>query len=88
MNWNMSTTKYTSTWENPMVRKMSTDEFIAWRNLYTKRLDRLRGIIIQATFDAQQDLITEEESEEIISSVNEEMRGIIECGRLINQLKG
>lgn len=80
-------TKYTSTWENPMVKKMSTSDFIAWRNLYTIRLDRLRATIIQAIFDAKEERITEEESESIISTVNKEVKEIIECGRIINSLK-
>ena len=80
-------TKYMSTWENPMVRKMSTDEFIAWRSLYTRRLDNLRAQVIQAVFDAKDSKITEEVSEEIIRLVNEEVKEIIECGRLLNQLK-
>lgn len=80
-------TKYTSTWENPMVKKMSTGDFIAWRSLYTIRLDRLRAIIIQAIFDAKEGRITDDDSEVIISIVNEEVKEIIECGRIINSLK-
>ncbi len=70
-----------------MVKKMNTDEFIAWRNLYTVRLDRLRAVVIQAIFDAKQGSITEQEAEEAIALVNEEVKGIIECGKLLNQLK-
>lgn len=80
-------TKYTSTWENPMVKKMSTGEAIAWRSLYKIRLDRLRATVIQAIFDAKEGRITEEDAEVIISVVNEEVKDIIECGRLINRLK-
>lgn len=70
-----------------MVKKMNTDEFIAWRNLYTVRLDRLRAVVIQAIFDAKQGDITDQEAQETISLVNEEVKGIIECGKLLNQLK-
>lgn len=69
------------------MRKMNTAEFIAWRNLYTKRLDRLRGVVVQAIFDSKEGTITPEEAEETIFTVNEEVRGIIECGKLLNRLK-
>ena len=70
-----------------MVKKMNTDEYIAWQNLYTIRLDRLRAVVIQAIFDAKQGLLTSKEASDTITLVNEEVRDIIECGRLIKQLK-
>ncbi|KKM98439.1 hypothetical protein LCGC14_1157900 [marine sediment metagenome] len=70
-----------------MVKKMNTDEYIAWQNLYTIRLDRLRAVVIQAIFDAKRGLLTEKEASDTIALVNEEVRDIIECGRLIKQLK-
>ena len=70
-----------------MVKKMSTEEFIAWRNLYTTRLDHLRAVVIQAIFDAKKGHITEQEASETISIINEEVKTIIECGKLLNQLK-
>ncbi len=80
-------TKFTSTWENPMVRKMSTDEFIAWRTLYTKRLDHLRAMVIQTMRDAREGLISEEYCELVVTKINEEVNEIIECGMLINILR-
>ncbi|KKM06186.1 hypothetical protein LCGC14_1746470 [marine sediment metagenome] len=70
-----------------MVKKMNTDEYVAWQNLYTIRLDRLRAVVIQAIFDAKQGLLTSKEASDTITLVNEEVRDIIECGRLIKQLK-
>ncbi len=70
-----------------MVKKMNTDEYVAWQNLYTIRLDRLRAVVIQAIFDAKRGLLTEKEASGTIALVNEEVRDIIECGRLIKRLK-
>ncbi|KKL76324.1 hypothetical protein LCGC14_2046050 [marine sediment metagenome] len=70
-----------------MVKKMNTDEYVAWQNLYTIRLDRLRAVVIQAIFDAKQGLLTSKEASDTITLVNEEVRDIIECGRLIKRLK-
>lgn len=70
-----------------MVRKMSTVDSIAWRKLYKNRLNQLRGVVIQATFDAKAGHISEVECEEIISTVNEEVKTVVECERLINLLR-
>jgi hypothetical protein len=43
--------------------------------------------VIQATFDAKQGVISEEERDETIETVNEEIKGIIECGKILNHLK-
>ena len=65
---------------------MNTDEYIAWRSLYTTRLDHLKDIVIQTIHDAKQGVLTDEEAVETISLVNEEVKGIIECGKLIKLL--
>ena len=70
-----------------MVKKMNTDEYIAWQNLYTIRLDHLRNIVIHTIFDAKQGLLTDLEASETVALVNEEVKDIIECGRLIKRLK-
>jgi hypothetical protein len=44
-------------------------------------------VVIQAIFDAKQGSITEQECQETIALVNEEVKGIIECGKLLKQLK-
>lgn len=69
-----------------MVKRMNTDEYIAWQNLYTIRLDYLRNVVIHTIFDAKQGLLTEEEASDTIALVNNEVKGIIECGRLIKRL--
>lgn len=70
-----------------MVKKMNTADFIAWRDLYKIRLDHLRGVVIQSIFDAKSGHISEEECEEIIRVINEEVKEIVECGKLINELR-
>ena len=70
-----------------MVRKMNTDEYIAWQNLYTTRLDHLRNLVIHTIFDAKQGLLTDSEAAETIALVDEEVKDIIECGKLIKRLK-
>lgn len=67
---------------------MSTEEYIAWQNLYTTRLDHLKDIVIQTISDAKQGVLTDEEAGETIFLVNEEVKGIIECGKLIKLLNG
>lgn len=70
-----------------MVKKMNTDEYIAWQNLYTIRLDHLRNVVIHTIFDAKQGLLTEGEAADTIALVNKEVRDIIECGKVLKQLK-
>ena len=70
-----------------MERKMNTDEYIAWENLYTTRLEHLRNIVTHTLFDAKQGLLAEEDAQEKIAIVDEEVKGIIECGRIIKLLK-
>lgn len=69
-----------------MVKKMNTGEYIAWQNLYTTRLDHLKDVVIQTIYDAKQGVLTAEEAGETISLVNEEVKGIIECGKIIKLL--
>lgn len=71
-----------------MVKKMNTDEYIAWQSLYTTRLDYLRNLVIHTIFDAEQGLLTDEEAATTIEGVNREVKGIIECGKLIKRLSG
>lgn len=71
-----------------MVKRMNTDEYIAWQSLYTTRLDHLRNLVIHTIFDAKRGLLTEEEASDTISLVNNEVKGIIECGKLIKRLNG
>jgi hypothetical protein len=76
-----------SAWENPMVKKMNNAEFVAWRTLYTKRLDFLRNEVIQTMSDANEGLMAADDAERIISNINEEVNTIIECGKLLNTLR-
>jgi hypothetical protein len=70
-----------------MVKKMGAAEFMAWRNLYTKRLDHLRRVVVDTTAAANEGLIESKEARVVIDEVNQEINIIIECGRLLNSLR-
>jgi len=71
----------------PMVKRMSAAEYAAWRDMYKRRLDSLRTLVIRTLKNAKEGYISEEESEKIVLSINEEGEEIIECIKILNNLK-
>jgi hypothetical protein len=69
-----------------MVKKMSTEEFFAWRCLYTGRLKCLRSLVIQTMRDAREGNLEEDIKEKIVSEINDEVNEIIKCGVLLNDI--
>lgn len=68
--------------------RMKKEDFIAFREFYVQRLDSLRDEIIKLNVEAKEGLRGSCQTLSKMNEIDNEIKGIIECGTVINYLRG
>lgn len=69
------------------IRKMSAENFNALRKLYTVRLHELRQQTVLVFWSARIGSKEPEEAIQEMDEIDQEVKGIIECGRMMVNLR-
>lgn len=69
------------------VRKMDKKDFLAFRDFYVRRLNVLREEIIKLNREAHAGMRGKCEAMERMKEIDTEVKGIIECGVVMNYLR-